>query len=190
MVTGLIRPPISQFDDYRVLEVMFPNYEKYLPILELGGEDSSPQTYTYFGKQVMFKHNDNLRNPLLKEYLREIQEVSNQAYKDNNIPMRLTQYEGGWYVKYEKGGYQGMHVHGTNGNGVVSTILCFDEFTYPVFVAKVKTPSGRLKQKEFYDKPGVLRIFNSHDVLHGALPTESPRRIIVADYKYELLHNT
>ena len=187
MATGLIPHKNSHFDDYRVLEVDFPSYEKYLPLFDLEGTDASPQTHTYLGRQVMFKDGNNLQSPLLQEYIKQVKETVNHHYLQNNINIRVTEYQGGWYIKYERGGYQSMHVHGYDGHGLISTTLSFDGFTYPVFVAKVKTKSGRLKQKEFYDKPGKLRIFNSHDVFHGALPVYSPRRIIVADYRYELL---
>jgi len=190
MVTGLKPVLNAKFDDYRILEVDFPSYEKYLPLFDLEGTDASPLTHTFFGKQVMFRDNNNLQSPLLQEYINQVRGIINYHYTKDNIPIQATEYSGGWYIKYEKGGYQNMHTHCRDtGYGALSTTLCFDEFPYPVFVAKVKTKSGRLKQKEFYDKPGKLRIFNSHDVFHGALPVYSPRRIIVVDYRYDLLRS-
>lgn len=167
----------SDFSDVEIIEEYFPNWKTYLPLFEVKDKDSSSGTYTRGGIQVFLDHHPT---PLYKEYTLEMMEFCQQVFKDRGVNKKLVKIHKGWTITYGVGGYQEPHTHALDGGKIISTNLLFDEILTPVFFC-----GGYKKERTFQDSPGVVRIFNSHDVYHGALPTPSIRRLIVQDYSFD-----
>lgn len=159
--------------DDRIFEVEFGNYLKYKPLLKVTGENVSRTKTTYNGSQIRLS-DKNL--PLYNEYVRELTPLVEQVLVENNSNLRIVQPVSGWIVNYQKNGHQTPHRHGNSEIVVVSATLCFNN-TDALFVAET---GG----EEFTscDRPGLLRIFNSHACVHYAKPSPRARSIIVQDF--------
>lgn len=168
---------ITGYTDYAVHEEYFPNWETYTPLLSIPGPDVSTKSCTYHGVQTILDP-----HPLFARYCEEVMEFWNDKLQDKKLLVPIT----GWYIKYKVAGWQALHCHGSSGFPVVSTILCLSSPPDPSFVARIKK-GNRFVEQHFYDTPGKIRLFNSHDVYHGALPTTSERNIVVADFKFKYL---
>lgn len=157
-----------------VIEVYFPNWEKYLPLLDLEGEDKSYSTATNNGRQITLSTQP--LHPLYAEYLKDVIPFVNNVLKERGIDVKIESSIAGWYIIYDENGYQDLHTH-SHITTILSAILCFDTIDWPVF-----TCAG----KNYYDKAGYLRIFDSR-LEHGALIAGTQRRIIVQDFRVAFL---
>lgn len=159
--------------DDRIFEVHFENYLKYKPLLKITGDDVSGTKTTYIGQQIRLSDKDI---PLYDEYVRELTPLVERVLKENNSNLEVVKTLSGWIVRYRKNGHQTPHRHGTSEIVVVSATLCFNN-TDPLFVAE--TGGGEFTS---CDRPGLLRIFNSHACVHYAKPSPRARSIIVQDF--------
>lgn len=159
--------------DDRIFEIHFENYLKYKPLLKVEGENISRTKTTYNGLQIRLSDKDI---PLYREYVNEVQAVVEKTLLDNKSNLTVIQPVSGWIVRYNKNGHQTPHRHGSDYHVVLSTTLCFNN-TDELFVAK-----SQGQEFTSCDRPGLLRIFNSHACVHYARPTPRSRSIIVQDF--------
>ena len=159
--------------DDRIFEVHFENYLKYKPLLKITGDNVSGTKTTYIGEQIRLSDKSI---PLYDEYVGELTPLVEKVLRENNSNLEVVKKLSGWIVRYQKNGHQTPHRHGTAELITLSTVLCFNN-TQELFVAE----SGGEKFTSC-DRPGLLRIFNSHDCVHYAKPTPRPRGVIVQDF--------
>ena len=170
-----------------VVELEFPNYEKYVDLIK----DENLQKWKATSSLIVKGNQYNSTSDLAVDYRLEMIDFINAYLEKNNYPAVLYNeikepnsvedlHKSVWVVKYETGGYVKMHDHVYDANRfqTVSVILTFEDFPQPTFM---------VNGKKFTDKKGWIRFHNSSEILHRTFPQNKPRTVLVADFAFKTI---
>lgn len=156
-----------------VIEIELPRFDRYR-----FSDDELVRWKDNSGYIVNGNQYQIISDEKVDQYRKEIIRVVNQHLENIHYPAKIGDIgpysKSTWIVKYNPGGYVKTHKHDyLGGDEMVSVILTFDDFDKPTF-----TVNG----KDYYDKPGKLRLHNSKDIEHSSYPQERERTVLVADF--------
>lgn len=169
----------SHYPQYKEFEVLFD---------KIIADDESTGTTTVSGDQIYIPKDNEDYKRIQDRFFHWLQEQS--AFKDM---YDFTCIES-WIIYYQKGGYQGLHVHqGDMSKNTFSAVIHLDDINIHhdtknkfngMLFSLMPEQDGFQHPQHFPSVAGGVVCLDGR-VWHGVYPTESTRRTVVYDIEYK-----
>ena len=183
----------KEVGDQWILHTHYPQYKEFEVLFDkIISDDQSQGTTTVDGEQIYIPKDNFEYNQIQDRFFEWLE----QQFKFKNM-YNLKCIES-WIIYYQKGGYQGLHVHqGDMGKKTFSAVIHLD--TVPIlhntknkFNGMLWTlmpePNGYQHPDHFASVEGGVVCLEGK-VWHGVYPTDSIRRTVVYDIEYDTREN-
>jgi len=180
------------FEEYKevanqwIYQTHYPHYKDFEVMFDkIISDDESHGTTTVSGEQIT-----------IPEHVPEYKEIRQKFFNwlENQMSFKNICYFKcikSWIISYDKGGYQGLHVHTGDPNyNTFSAVIHLDDiqphdknkFNGMLFTLMPET-DGFQHPNHFQSKPGGVVCLDGR-VWHGVYPTDTSRRTVVYDIEF------
>jgi hypothetical protein len=175
-----------------LVDGVFENFNTYDYIFKDKNTNVNKGNDTTTNNGIQKDINLNLYPLLVKDLTRKI----NELFTTNKLPFTVDKVDVGWWIKYNKGGFQSLHRHVRDepekyevekiqkNKGLCSVVVCFSNSVGERDIGNFYGLCGE-DYFQFKSLSGNIWIFES-TVWHGVYPTMNERKIMAFDVFYNI----